>query len=142
MNITGQCLCNSVTWAIEIEPVVQFYCHCHSCQKANSAALVPAALFPADAVSLSGETDSFSVSNKKHSAARYRCSSCGTRVTNIPGGESASGLRGIYPPLCNSTDWFRPSMHIYYEDRSVDIDDDLPKYLDLPEEFGGSGRKI
>jgi hypothetical protein len=33
-------------------------------------------------------------------------------------------------------------MHAYYKDRLVDMTDDLPKFADFPEAFGGSGKML
>jgi hypothetical protein len=48
-------------------------------------------------------------------------------------------MRAIYPMLCDSADWFRPTMHVQWQDRTLDLRDDLPKFLDYPKELGGSG---
>ena len=136
----GQCLCGAITWKINSEPISQIYCHCDSCQKSHSALMVAVALFQANDVVLTGETTSFSVSKRQNSAIRHSCPSCGTRVANTPAGERNDQLLAMFPSLCSSTKWFLPSMHIFYEDRSIDVSDDLPKYLDLPVEFGGSGQ--
>ncbi len=136
----GQCLCGAITWKINSEPISLIYCHCDSCQKSHSALMVAIALFQADDVALTGETTSLSVSKRQHSAIRHSCPSCGTRVANTPAGERNIQLLAIFPSLCTSTKWFLPTMHIFYEDRSIDVSDDLPKYLDLPVEFGGSGQ--
>jgi hypothetical protein len=39
-------------------------------------------------------------------------------------------------------DRLRPGMHTYYKDRLVDMTDDLPKFADFPEAFGGSGKML
>lgn len=140
MKIQGQCPCGAVSYTVEGETVVQAYCHCHSCQTAHAAPLMAVALFPAGAVTLQGETTSLSVTKRLHAATRISCARCGTRVAVIPSGEGGDQLRGIFPALCESKDWFRPSMHFHWEERSIDVRDDLPKYLDEPAEFGGSGR--
>jgi hypothetical protein len=31
-------------------------------------------------------------------------------------------------------------MHVQWQDRSIELSDGLPKYLDYPEQLGGSGR--
>jgi hypothetical protein len=33
-------------------------------------------------------------------------------------------------------------MHLQWAERVLDVKDDLPKYLDFPERFGGSGRLV
>ena len=34
---------------------------------------------------------------------------------------------------------FKPSIHINYESKMVSVKDGLPKFKDMPEDFGGSG---
>ena len=34
---------------------------------------------------------------------------------------------------------FIPTIHVYYESKTVSVKDGLPKFKDLPEEFNGSG---
>ena len=140
IEIDGQCLCGAITWKISSEPISQIYCHCDSCQKSHSALMVAIALFHADDVALTGNTTSLSVSKRPHSAIRHSCPSCGTRVANTPAGEHNKQLLAMFPSLCGPADWFVASFHIFYEDRSIDVNDDLPKYLDLPKDFGGSGQ--
>ncbi len=142
MSIEGKCACGAVTFRVEGQPVHQAYCHCHSCQRAHAAPVMATALFPTAAVTLEGETREISVTGQPHAARRFHCATCGTRVMNAPGGETDLGLRGIFPSLCEDRAWFEPAMHIFCEDRLLVIDDDLPKYLDLPEEFGGSGKQL
>ena len=120
---------------------MQGFCHCKSCQKSHSAALVEVALFPAECVSIRGDLTSHSVTDTENAAIRHSCTKCGTRVLNTPG-RGQSHLRCVFPVLCENSDWFQPSMHIFYEDRVVDISDALPKFLDLPREFGGSGKMV
>ena len=37
---------------------------------------------------------------------------------------------------------FKPKMHAYYKERVIQVVDDLPKFEDLPESFGGSGKML
>lgn len=140
MKIQGQCSCGAVTCTVDGEPLAQVYCHCASCQKAHSAPLMATALFPTEAVTLEGETTRISVTKREHAAGRISCARCGTRVAVVPSGEGGEKMRGIFPALFQSKDWFKPGMHIYWEERSIDVKDDLPKFLDTPAAFGGSDR--
>lgn len=38
--------------------------------------------------------------------------------------------------------YLKPQMHAYYKDRLHDINDDLPKFADFPEGFGGTGKML
>lgn len=141
MELTGQCPCGAVTFRATQMPTMQGYCHCTSCQRAQAAPMLAFALFSSADVTLEGETTSLTISGRDGAAVRLSCAACGTRVANVPGGGTL-GLHALFPPLFEQRDWFAPAMHIFCEDRMVDIADALPKYVDVPEEFGGSGRTL
>ena len=37
---------------------------------------------------------------------------------------------------------FKPSFHIFYDERVMDLADGLPKFVALPPDFGGTGETI
>ena len=51
------------------------------------------------------------------------------------------GMNSIYVRLDPPLDQ-QPSLHVYYEEKTLSIADGLPKYKDAPEEFGGSGEVL
>ncbi|MGH7896114.1 MAG: GFA family protein [Candidatus Binatia bacterium] len=116
--------------------MAQFYCHCHSCQTAHAAPMIAAAIFPATAVSYTGEVARVTVTGREDAAQRLVCQQCGTKVLAEP----RPGLRAVLVALCESRDWFRPQMHVQWSERMLDVKDDLPKFLDFPTPFGGSGK--
>lgn len=139
MKTSGSCPCGGVTFSVNGDAILQFFCHCNSCQRAHCAPLVAVALFPVGAVSIQGETGNISITNRDFAARRIYCVHCGTRVSVIPAGEGSDQLRGIFPALCSSTEWFRPQMHVFWQDHSVETRDALPRYVDTPKAFGGTG---
>ena len=72
---------------------------------------------------------------------KYVCPDCGEVMYNT----SAFGLRVIDLELVKkgnggvAPEELQPTAHLNYEDRVKDVEDDLPKFADLPAEFGGSG---
>jgi hypothetical protein len=136
VRVEGQCACGTVKFVAEGEPIVQLICHCPSCQLAHSAPMVFGAQFPANQFSSDGPLTSFTLSASSDATRRMTCTRCGTRVFN----GSGIGPRTIFPGLCQHTDWFVPEMHLYWANRKVEIVDELPKYLDFPVEFGGTGQ--
>ena len=138
MQVCGKCACGGVRFEANGEPRVQLYCHCRSCQIAHAAPLVAGALFRASDVTFSGETTRVTVTGREGATVRFACAKCGTKVFNEPNAK----LRLILPALCDSREWFAPTMHIHAQDRVLDVRDDLPKYLDLPSPMGGSGKMI
>ena len=136
MEIRGRCGCGSVRFTASGEPLYQLYCHCRSCQIAHAAPLIAAAIFPAAQVVYSGETVPITVTPRPDATPRLMCPRCGTKVVNLP----HPSVRTILPALCEDRSWFRPTMHMQWLERVIDVADDLPRYLDFPERFGGSGK--
>ena len=137
MDIRGRCACGSVRFFASGTPLHQFYCHCRSCQIAHSAPVVAGVQFLAFEVSMVGDTQIVRVTSGPDATPRVTCSNCGTRVMNV-----SPEVRTLFPALCDSADWFKPTMHIQWQDRVLDISDDLPKYLDFPAVFGGSDELV
>ena len=137
MHLTGKCPCGKVTFEVNGDPVVQLYCHCRSCQTAHAAPVVAATLFRAESVTYSGDVQRVTVTEGENAPARLTCTSCGTRVIVEP----KAPVRTIFPALCTSSGWFKPQMHVQWQDHTVEVQDDLPKFLDWPKEFGGTGER-
>src|SRR5262245_44218841 len=136
MEIRGRCSCGGVTFTANAAPLHQLYCHCRSCQIAHAAPLVAAAIFPATAVAYSGEVVQITVTKRPDATPRLACVRCGTKVINLP----HPSARTLLPALCDDRSWFTPQMHMQWQDRVLDVADALPKYLDFPTQFGGTGK--
>ena len=75
MTITGRCHCGAVTYAAEGEPAYAALCHCTDCRRHAGAPMVGWTAFPADAVTVSGETRIYASSEN---GRRHFCGACGT----------------------------------------------------------------
>lgn len=71
-QITGGCLCGKVRIKATGQPYRVGLCHCLDCRKHHGALFFAAAMFPADAVVIEGETHEF-----RH---RHFCPRCGSSV--------------------------------------------------------------
>lgn len=136
METRGQCVCGAVTFKVNGEAKWQGYCHCRSCQRAHATTMLAAAMFDAADVSVDGETAAFAITDGERATQLHRWPTCGTRVFNAP----APTIRTIFPSLCEDAGWFEPQAHLSWRHRVVDVADDLPKFLDFPEAYGGSGK--
>ncbi len=138
MEIKGRCACGGVKFEAHGDPVFQFICHCHSCRTAHAAAAIAIAVFPENNVKYTGETQrlTLTVTGRPDAVRRIVCTKCGTKVANEPG----RGLRGIFPSLCEEQDWFKAQVHIHWQEHILQMTDDLPKFLDVPTDFGGTGK--
>jgi hypothetical protein len=70
--MTGGCLCGAVRIETSGEPNRVGICHCLDCRKHHGAVFFAAAMFPADAVVISGTTSAYK--------NRHFCPTCGSSV--------------------------------------------------------------
>lgn len=88
--VTGGCLCGDVRLAASGEPNRVGVCHCLDCRKHHGALFFAAAIFPAAAVTVEGET--------RDHAGRHFCPRCGSSVFNRLGEEVEVHLGALDAP--------------------------------------------
>ena len=131
----GQCYCGSVKLTAEGAPFASGYCHCESCRRFHGTPMMAWSAWPADAVTVKGETRTVTQCDATH---RVTCVNCGGKIMGI---KPQDGVNVLFPSvLAGSGAPFEPMGHMYYDQRMLDIDDGLPKFADKPEALGGSGR--
>ena len=69
---TGGCTCQSVRFVASGDPLRVGLCHCIDCRKHHGAPFYAAAIFPTDAVEISGRTND-------HKGRQF-CPTCGASV--------------------------------------------------------------
>ena len=133
----GSCYCGAVEVSVKGEPAVAAICHCHSCRKWHAAPINAWAIWPEDAVAITGETVK-SVADE--ASGRISCSKCGGCVANH---KPARNMMVVYPmTLAGSGLEYKPAFHIFYDERVMDIADGLKKFASVPEQFGGTGELV
>jgi hypothetical protein len=78
-RVTGSCLCGDVKFTALGRPYRVGVCHCFDCRKHHGALFYAAAVFPQDAVTITGEARDY--------AGRYFCPRCGSSVFARSGDE-------------------------------------------------------
>lgn len=131
----GQCFCGAVKIEVSGAPMRMGYCHCADCRAWAAAPVNGFTLWrPSDVVITEGEADLATFKKTEKSLRRF-CRKCGGHVmSEHPQGGYIDVYSGVLPTLS-----FEPSFHVYHGESVLRIDDDLPKYLDLPEAAGGTG---
>jgi hypothetical protein len=134
----GSCFCGAVEIAVSGQPKVMGYCHCSSCRSWSAGPVNAFTLWEPQAVTVSSGKDKLATYNKTEASYRQFCRQCGGHVmTDHP----RIGLTDVYaaklPDLA-----FQPQVHIHYGEKMLSIPDGLPKFKDVPEEFGGSGVQL
>ena len=124
-KLSGRCLCGSVTWKTDCEPLWAGFCHCDSCRRASSAPVTAFFGVVRDSVEWSGE---LAEHQSSPDLCRGFCPSCGTqlyvRSTRWP------TETHLYAATLDDPSQFKPKAHFHYAEKLpwLNIDDDLPKY--------------
>jgi len=89
-RFTGGCLCGDVRFIAAGKPNRVGLCHCLDCRKHHGALFHASAIFPAGAVTVSGETRDY--------AGRHFCPRCGSSVFGRSGDEVEVNLGSLDAP--------------------------------------------
>jgi hypothetical protein len=110
-RFTGGCLCGDVRIEARGQPYRVGLCHCLDCRRHHGALFYAAAIFPKEAVTVTGETSSYQ--------GRHFCPRCGSSVFARDGDEVEVHLGALDAP-----DQFTPT----YENWTVRRESWLPTF--------------
>lgn len=89
-RFTGGCLCGDVRLTATGRPYRVGVCHCMDCRKFHGALFHSSAIFPQEAVTITGETRNF--------GTRHFCPRCGSSVFSRSGDEVEVNLGSLDAP--------------------------------------------
>ena len=130
------CFCGRVEYEVNAEPVDAKLCHCRGCQVLHGAPMQWAAIFHKHQVRFTSGLDflrfyhSDQDLHERILPCKVSCNSCGTLIA-----DEGRRMWLAFPTLFNFApgdsipEAFKPTCHIFYGQRVIDIDDDLPKWL-------------
>ena len=137
MEHHASCYCGHVKLVAKGDPAIQRFCHCTSCRRWSGQLVTACILRPEDRVKFSkGNEKMYRFSITGHAeGGRFSCQICGGAVcTFVP----KRRLYDIFGGVLADFD-FQPTMHINNGERVLSMQDDLPKFREMPERLGGSG---
>jgi hypothetical protein len=113
---TGGCLCGSLRYEADGEPLFAGHCYCADCRKASGSGFVPYMGFASSAVRFSGATLTFtSKAANGGDAVRNSCPICGSLVFGGRVGKDASFT--IYAGTLDEPASFHPRTAIFTGNR-------------------------
>ncbi|MEM7400221.1 MAG: GFA family protein [Pseudomonadota bacterium] len=107
----GSCACGQVTVETRGEPYRVGVCHCTTCRKAHGAPFNFYAVFPPEAVTVSGDVIVFASSEK---VRRYSCSRCGAPIYSTYFREDEFY---VHPGSFDEIGAFTPTYELFTKDR-------------------------
>ena len=135
---TGSCFCGAVGFEVTGTPNVMGYCHCTDCAHWAGAPINAFSLWPPQSVTVRQGADLIGTYAKTPGSQRKFCTKCGGHIfTDHP----AMGLVDVY---LNTVPTFRHqgTLHVFYGEKTLAVRDGLPKFRDMPKDFGGSGVEL
>ncbi len=134
----GSCLCARVKLKVVGLPKTAGICHCESCRRWHAAPINAWALWRNENVTVTQGED-FLQGYDTGSSHRFWCRNCGTGLFN----RKAKGHTVVYAMLLSKSGYIHdPTCHIHCEESVIQIEDGLPHYVDLPQNWGGSGELV
>ena len=126
------CQCGAVEARLANSPIVHAVCHCEDCRDLLDIPFHALTAWDKDDVLIEkGENDLSIYNHPSLEMSRVFCRNCGETIfnTNVMGWRVVSQL---LISKCNNNEIpenLRSDKHFFYEQRVVDIQDDLPRYL-------------
>jgi hypothetical protein len=114
MGVTGRCHCGAIRYEANGEPVYHALCHCSDCRRATGAPVVSWALFPRDAVTITGAAPARYASSA--TGERRFCGKCGSSLFYV--NETVfPGMIDIQSATLDAPETFPVSIHIQVAER-------------------------
>lgn len=115
MTYTGRCNCGTIALKIEAEPVTTRQCWCRQCQKIAAGGATHNAIFPAEAVTITGERTQNSYTAASGSTLTHEfCPICGTHV--LGRSSARPQFRTIRLGMLNEGHGIRPAAAIWLDE--------------------------
>lgn len=114
MTMEGRCMCGSITYSCDAEPVLTGVCHCRDCQRQTGAASSIVVAVPAGSLHITGDTlSSYATVGEEHgtNTNRHFCSRCGSPIVSRV--DAMPDLEFIKAGTLDDTSSLRPTVEFY-----------------------------
>jgi hypothetical protein len=115
-KIAGSCLCRSIRYRSDAQPMMIAVCHCENCQRQSGTALAIVVGVPAGSIKFDGEENLATFVDRGESGKpvnRRFCKKCGSPIVSIV--EMMPDLIFIKAGTLDDKSWLRPTMHVWCE---------------------------
>jgi hypothetical protein len=127
MTYEGHCHCERVRFTLQGAPLAVLCCHCTICQQSTGAPFAYVGMWRPEQTEITAGGPLASRQTSGH-LTRHRCPDCGAAIFNAVRTARMNTDNFMIPLVQNRADGLKPSHHIYYADRSMDVNGDLPTF--------------
>jgi hypothetical protein len=130
---SSSCLCGQIKFEFELDPMLQFQCHCSTCFKVFGTSMSGLTM-PEHEINVDGEMSVFTiVGGSGNDMHYYFCSNCSTIIYNKP--ELLGGMAYVLAGAFIDQIDFRPTLELWTGGRP----DWIPKAPSIIESFDDNG---
>ena len=130
---TGSCLCGSVNYKSNSDPLVIQNCHCDQCRKATGSVYLTNLFIKEENFEITGEVNNYShLSDAGNNMTKYFCPNCGSQVFGKNSGRP--GIITIRAGTVNEKDIIKPIRNLFLKSKvpSTPIDSNLEACEGMP----------
>lgn len=130
---TGSCLCGSVNYKSNSEPLVIQNCHCDQCRKATGSVYLTNLFIKEENFEITGEVNNYThLSDAGNNMTKYFCPNCGSQVFGKNSGRP--GIITIRAGTVNEKDIIKPIRNLFLKSKvpSTPINSNLEACEGMP----------
>ena len=129
-KVAGSCLCGSVRYRSDAEPLMQAVCHCDNCQRQSGTSFSVIIGVPAGSIRYEGEENLATYNDRGLSGKgvdRRFCKKCGSPIVSVV--EMMPAMHFIKTGTLADKSWLAPNTHVWCDSAQpwVKIPDDAVK---------------
>jgi hypothetical protein len=112
-KLDGHCLCGSITYECDAEPLITAICHCTDCQRASASAFSVVVGVPRDELTIHGEMKMYETVGEDRGAEahRYFCGKCGSPIISVLA--DADDVAWIKAGTLDDASWLEPELEAW-----------------------------
>ena len=132
-RINGSCLCGSVHFSTEAEPVFVGVCHCHDCQRFTGSAFSTVVAVPSAVLQITGTLKTFSKPGDSGKLIHRRfCPDCGSGI--VDDADALPGISMLNAGTMDDCSWLAPQSEVYCDSAQpwVHLGGELKRFGKMP----------
>ena len=114
-KIAGSCLCGSVRYQSDAEPLMTAVCHCDNCQRQSGTAFSIIVGLPPGSLRFEGEQNLATFKDRGELSGkgvdRRFCKHCGSPILSLV--EMMPNMHFLKAGTLDDKSWLRPTMHVW-----------------------------